>query len=84
MLHEFDPDFSFETNILEAGAYFDHEGKNPEALPIHMSTAHNVEDVAITEIGTPTGLLLHSLLNIQRAEKMLLPAHLVWLPFQQL
>ena len=46
MLHEFDPDFAFETNILEAGAYFTHAAKNPEALPIHMSTAHNVEDVA--------------------------------------
>lgn len=46
MLHEFDPDFAFETNILEAGAYFSHPASNPEALPIHMSTAHNVEDVA--------------------------------------
>jgi cystathionine gamma-synthase/cystathionine beta-lyase len=46
MLHEFDPKFAFETNILEAGAYFNHPAANPEALPIHMSTAHNVEDVA--------------------------------------
>lgn len=46
MLHQFNPDFSFETNVLEAGAYFQHPGKDPEALPIHMSTAHNVEDVA--------------------------------------
>lgn len=46
MLHEFDPSLNFETNILEAGAYFTHPAKNPEALPIHMSTAHNVEDVA--------------------------------------
>lgn len=46
MLHQFNPDLSFETNVLEAGAYFNHPGKDPEALPIHMSTAHNVEDVA--------------------------------------
>ncbi len=46
MLHEFDSSLSFETNVLEAGAYFAYPGKDPEALPIHMSTAHNVEDVA--------------------------------------
>lgn len=46
MLHQFDPTLSFETNVLEAGAYFSHPGKNPEALPIHMSSAHNVEDVS--------------------------------------
>ncbi|MDD5944989.1 MAG: PLP-dependent aspartate aminotransferase family protein [Clostridia bacterium] len=46
MKHELDPKFSFETNVLEAGAYFSHPASDPEALPIHMSTAHNVEDVA--------------------------------------
>lgn len=46
MKHELNPKFSFESNILEAGAYFDHPGSDPEALPIHMSTAHNVDNVA--------------------------------------
>ncbi len=45
MLNGFNKDFAFETNILEAGAYFNAPTTNPEALPIHMSTAHNVEDL---------------------------------------
>ena len=46
MLHTFSEKNAFSTNILEKGAYFDHPGENPEALPIHMTTAHNVEDVS--------------------------------------
>lgn len=46
MFKEFDESLSFETNILEAGAYFRLSASNPEALPIHLSTAHNVEDLA--------------------------------------
>lgn len=45
MFKEFDESLSFETNILEAGAYFRLPTSNPEALPIHLSTAHNVEDL---------------------------------------
>ncbi|MCI8342522.1 MAG: PLP-dependent transferase [Firmicutes bacterium] len=45
MFNEFNEDLSFETNILEAGAYFREPTSNPEALPIHMSTAHNVADL---------------------------------------
>lgn len=45
MIGKFHDDMSFETNILEAGAYFRLPTNNPEALPIHMSTAHNVEDI---------------------------------------
>ena len=40
-----DHEFSFETNLLEAGAYFRLPATNPEALPIHLTTAHNVEDL---------------------------------------
>lgn len=45
MFSEFDDNLDFETNILTAGAYFRMPTSNPEALPIHMSTAHNVEDL---------------------------------------
>ncbi len=45
MFKEFDETLSFETNILEAGAYFRLSTSNPEALPIHLTTAHNVEDL---------------------------------------
>ena len=45
MFSEFDDQLDFETNILTAGAYFRLPTSNPEALPIHMSTAHNVEDL---------------------------------------
>ena len=38
-------DYNFETGILEAGAYFAFSASEPEALPIHMSTAHNVKDL---------------------------------------
>ncbi|MDD5921762.1 MAG: aminotransferase class I/II-fold pyridoxal phosphate-dependent enzyme, partial [Eubacteriales bacterium] len=46
MLHKINPENSFATNVLEAGAYFNNEASNPEQLPIHMATAHNVEDCA--------------------------------------
>lgn len=45
MLHDFDPNFEFETNILQAGAYFREPATNPEQLPIHLATAHNVNDL---------------------------------------
>jgi len=45
MLHDFDPNFGFETNILQAGAYFREPATNPEQLPIHLATAHNVNDL---------------------------------------
>lgn len=45
MFNEFHDQLDFETNILTAGAYFRLPTSNPEALPIHLSTAHNVEDI---------------------------------------
>ncbi|MBF4695029.1 trans-sulfuration enzyme family protein [Fusibacter ferrireducens] len=45
MFNNFDDDLSFESRILEAGAYFNNPTDHPEALPIHLSTAHNVEDL---------------------------------------
>ena len=45
MLHDFDYDFDFSTNILGAGAYFTEPATNPERLPIHLATAHNVNDL---------------------------------------
>ncbi len=45
MIGEFDRSMSFATNILEAGAYFREPATNPEQLPIHLATAHNVEDL---------------------------------------
>ena len=45
MLHDFDYDFDFSTNILETGAYFTEPATNPERLPIHLATAHNVNDL---------------------------------------
>jgi cystathionine gamma-synthase/cystathionine beta-lyase len=38
-------DYDFGTGILEEGAYFLNSASDPEALPIHMSTAHNVRDL---------------------------------------
>lgn len=46
MFNEFDPELDFETNLLTAGAYFHAPHSNPEALPIHLTTAHNVPDLA--------------------------------------
>ncbi len=45
MFADFDDNLDFETNILNAGAYFRLSVSHPEALPIHMATAHNVEDL---------------------------------------
>ena len=45
MIGEFDNSFDFSTNILEAGAYFREPTSNPEQLPIHLATAHNVNDL---------------------------------------
>lgn len=45
MFKDFNDQYDFETNILEAGAYFSAPASDPEALPIHMSTAHNVKDL---------------------------------------
>lgn len=45
MFKETDQKFSFETDLLTAGAYTRYPVTNPEALPIFMSSAHNVEDL---------------------------------------
>lgn len=37
--------FAFETEVLEAGAYTHQPVTNPEAMPIYMTTAFNVEDL---------------------------------------
>lgn len=44
-----DENWTFETMLLNEGAYFNLETTHPEALPIHMSTAHNVNDLADLE-----------------------------------
>lgn len=49
MIGKIDENWGFGTKILNEGAYFDKETSNPEALPIHMSTAHNVNDLADLE-----------------------------------
>ena len=36
---------AFGTQILESGAYFEEPCDHPEALPIHLTTAHNVYDL---------------------------------------
>ncbi|MDR1622072.1 MAG: PLP-dependent aspartate aminotransferase family protein [Synergistaceae bacterium] len=46
MHQELDDSFAFETRLLNEGAYFRLSASDPEALPIHLSTAHNVEDLA--------------------------------------
>lgn len=45
MVDKIDKQWKFGTKILNEGAYFNLETTNPEALPIHMSTAHNVNDL---------------------------------------
>lgn len=45
MIGKIDEQWEFGTKILNEGAYFRQETTNPEALPIHMSTAHNVNDL---------------------------------------
>ena len=43
--NEFDNDLAFDSQILEAGEYFEGPHDHPEALPIHVTSAHNVEDL---------------------------------------
>lgn len=45
MFKETDKDFTFETDVLSKGAYTRYPVTNPEALPIYMTTAFNVEDL---------------------------------------
>lgn len=45
MLDKFDDMLAFGTQILESGAYFEEPYDHPEALPIHLTTAHNVKDL---------------------------------------
>ncbi len=45
MFKETDKQFAFETDVLEAGAYTRYPVTNPEAMPIYMTTAFNVEDL---------------------------------------
>lgn len=49
MIGEINENWEFGTRILNEGAYFKLPTSNPEALPIHMSTAHNVNDLADLE-----------------------------------
>ena len=49
MIGKIDEKWSFETKLLNEGAYFDYPADHPEALPIHMSTAHNVADLSELE-----------------------------------
>lgn len=45
MVGHIDEEWQFGTRLLNEGAYFNLETSHPEALPIHMSTAHNVNDL---------------------------------------
>ena len=45
MFNDFDETMAFGTQILESGAYFQEPCDSPEALPIHLTTAHNVKDL---------------------------------------
>lgn len=45
MFKETDKEFSFETDVLLKGAYVRNPVTNPEAPPIYMTTAYNVEDL---------------------------------------
>jgi len=45
MLGNIEDEWEFATKLLSEGAYFTKETSHPEALPIHMSTAHNVADL---------------------------------------
>lgn len=45
MFKETDKEFTFETDILTKGAYTRYPVTNPEALPIFLTTAFNVEDL---------------------------------------
>ncbi len=45
MIGMINEEWEFQTRLLNEGAYFRQETSNPEALPIHLSTAHNVTDL---------------------------------------
>jgi len=45
MFNDFDDTMAFNTQILESGAYFEEPYDHPEAMPIHLTTAHNVCDL---------------------------------------
>lgn len=45
MFKETEKEFSFSTDVLSKGAYTRYPVTNPEALPIFMTTAFNVEDL---------------------------------------
>ena len=49
MVGKIDKNWKFETAVLNEGAYFNLDASHPEALPIHMSTAHNVNDLTDLE-----------------------------------
>lgn len=45
MFKETDRSYSYETELLRKGAYVQNNASNPEALPIYLTTAFNVEDL---------------------------------------
>lgn len=45
MFNDYGKNMAFGTQILESGAYFEEPYDYPEALPIHLTTAHNVKDL---------------------------------------
>ncbi|MFI3212369.1 MAG: PLP-dependent aspartate aminotransferase family protein [Eubacteriales bacterium] len=45
MIGMINEEWEFETRLLNEGAYFRQETSSPEALPIHMATAHNAIDL---------------------------------------
>lgn len=45
MFKEHDNEFSFETEILEKGAYINNPANDPETAPIYLTTAFNVENL---------------------------------------
>ena len=49
MVGRIDEDWKFGTKLLNEGAYFNLDASHPEALPIHLSTAHNVNDLTDLE-----------------------------------
>lgn len=49
MVGKIDEEWKFGTKLLNEGAYFNLDASHPEALPIHLSTAHNVNDLTDLE-----------------------------------
>ena len=45
MFKETNKKFKFGTDVLSKGIYIDKPATNPEATPIYMTTAFNVEDL---------------------------------------